>query len=576
MSKDMTKQIWKYQEGLAVLALEKIFNEHNKVHWHHTPEGMSIDPDIIIGADPNLPEIVVFVTHASAERAGEKKFWRTVQEVIEAKHLESEPKVVSVLFAGSVKPGIKEAYKTLFDGVYHLEDTVEGDEISSYLIDLVNESPAAREDTCKNLLASNVSKGNFPHWEAFENNIEKLIQNSHGSFHSIMVSPNFQAKGRIPQYKPTSLRRSLAILLSFPEDVRNNLEKCDVLTEAPKHAILLGWLCQTINGYRIADEMLKQFLNTTRAETIQYLIEYTESNLKQYNQYIKSIQNIEVLDICGEWILEHFRGLCTTEGMSSAMNSIYSDVHKPLANKIPSNKAPEFHWLFQLVMTVLRTETQRRDGYGYSALAKDIGYATSGHGQIQLQIVPFLQLKKPLPPELHSAVADVFSQHLMRIGYKGINHLLTQSLFGFATHIFNYQMIGYRFLNPIEWLLCKALGENGFDFQWPVDHISFISSDVVGRTTSTGNMISILDGRIWVKCQSAYNGRIDKRKELCGRVGAMKLVYTETELKQKRFYLVIDGDFNELDLSLLAKAGWDGIYYYHEISKLIEDVKLWL
>ena len=91
----------------------------------------------------------------------------------------------------------------------------------------------------------------------------------------------------------------------------------------------------------------------------------------------------------------------------------------------------------------------------------------------------------------------------------------------------------------------------------------------MGTTTSTGNMISVDDGRIWIKCQSAYAGKIDKRKELCGRIGAMKLCYTPEELDQKKFYLVIDGFFDDQDLALLDQAGWDGIFYYDEMDDLM-------
>ena len=45
---DSRKQIWKFQEGAVVLALRECCGE-SKVHWDHTPEGMSIDPDVVVG-----------------------------------------------------------------------------------------------------------------------------------------------------------------------------------------------------------------------------------------------------------------------------------------------------------------------------------------------------------------------------------------------------------------------------------------------------------------------------------------------------------------------------------------------
>jgi len=85
-------------------------------------------------------------------------------------------------------------------------------------------------------------------------------------------------------------------------------------------------------------------------------------------------------------------------------------------------------------------------------------------------------------------------------------------------------------------------------------------------------MISVDRGRVWIKCQSAYAGKIDKRKELCGRIGAMKLCYSPMELGQKKFFLVIDGFFDDQDLALLDQAGWDGIFYPDEMDELIRAI----
>src|SRR5262245_12199253 len=113
---DVRKQAWKFQEAALILALRQVIRVQANVYWHHTPKSMSIEPDAVVGNNPDLPELVAFVTHASAERAGEKKFWRTVAEVIEAKRLlRSHPKLLSVLFPGNVKRALKVAYERLFD-----------------------------------------------------------------------------------------------------------------------------------------------------------------------------------------------------------------------------------------------------------------------------------------------------------------------------------------------------------------------------------------------------------------------------------------------------------------------------
>ena len=121
--------------------------------------------------------------------------------------------------------------------------------------------------------------------------------------------------------------------------------------------------------------------------------------------------------------------------------------------------------------------------------------------------------------------------------------------------------------------MCDRLESEGFSFDTSARHPSFLSESGRGTTTSTGNIISVNGGQCWIKCQSAYDGRIDKRKELCGRIGAMKLCYTPDELARRKFYLVIDGFFDDSDLVLLDRAGWDGIFYFDELDKLIESIE---
>ena len=107
----------------------------------------------------------------------------------------------------------------------------------------------------------------------------------------------------------------------------------------------------------------------------------------------------------------------------------------------------------------------------------------------------------------------------------------------------------------------------------PANHDSFLSTSEDAVPSRIENLIKVDDGRVWIKCQSAYDGRIDKRKELCGRVGAMKLCYSVKELSKRRFRLVIDGSFDDEDLRLFVQAGWDGVYYFYELDELVAAVR---
>jgi hypothetical protein len=223
-------------------------------------------------------------------------------------------------------------------------------------------------------------------------------------------------------------------------------------------------------------------------------------------------------------------------------------------------------------MIALRTETGGKDAYGYSVLGRETGHnEISAHPGIA--VAPFLQRRKRLAPAIARDVSKVFAGHLQRLGKARTKELLQESVRGLCEAIFNFQMVGYRLYNPVDWLVCRELLNAGHKVVFPASHDSFLSLKGKGNATATANLISVDNGKYWIKCQSAYDGRIDKRKELCGRIGAMKLCYSATELKTKRFYLVIDGFFNVEDIRLFGGAGWDGVFYYDELDILEKTIR---
>jgi hypothetical protein len=573
-SNDVSKHVWKFQEGSVVLALQSILSNKRHIHWHFTPFGMSIDPDIVIGDNPDSPAAVIFVTHASAERASEKKMWRTISEVLEAKRLKSSPKVFSILFSGSIKLNILEAYKSLFDAVYHLEESGAGNEITKYLNDQARTHIGLEETVCLKVLEKDISTEAFPYWHEYLKEIEILLAQKKGDFHDVMTSKAYSRYIRAPKARKTYFRRYISALLSFPSKTQHEIITGAQPSNLPEHANIFRWGTKTIAGNKIIDEGLIDFVKTTSTDDIIYLLKYAENNLDQLMKYVGDLNNISVMIQCGDWLLDNFELLSTREGMEASIESVFNNPGELLSHRVQREKVPTYHWLVQLIMILLRTETGRKDGYGYSVMAKEMGYTTSGHRLAQpgLVLAPFIQLQKSIPKELLNNMAKIFSGHMSRLGVKKISSLLKHSTETFCNHVYRYQIGTYRYLNPIEWLVCRSFDENGIEYCWPTDHKSFISPDVSGRTSSTGNMIVAFDNRIWVKCQSAYDGKTDKRKELCGRIGAMKLSYSADKIKGLSFFLVVDGEFNDTDLQLLSEAGWDGIYYYDEVDLLLKDI----
>lgn len=294
--------------------------------------------------------------------------------------------------------------------------------------------------------------------------------------------------------------------------------------------------------------------------------------LPSFRQYATTLGAIGEIKYCSEWIEKNYAQLTTQQGMSKALQGIFLDPASPIAALKGSPTLLSDHWLFRSMMALLREETGRADGYGYAGLSADTGIVDGITGGY-ISVADFGSRKAPLSPQLLQAISTAFSKHLVRIGAKTASKLMVSSVRGQAEAIFNFQMMNYRYFNPIDWLVSDALNKAQLGHELPANHDSFLSASKDAVASRTGNLINVDGGRVWIKCQSAYDGRIDKRKELCGRVGAMKLCYSAKELSKRRFLLVIDGSFDDEDLRLFVQAGWDGVYYFDELDDLVAAVR---
>lgn len=566
---DTRKQVWKFQEGAVVLAVREAVGSAAHVHWHHTPKGMSIDPDVLVGKNPDRPETVVFVTHASAEMAGQKKFWRTIAEIIEAKRLKSHPLLVSVLFPGNVKEALKDVYTRAFEACVHLDDAPYGKQFTS-LIDKMTEAHGTKsEDDCIKHLSKHLGDAACGWWRDFVADIKKALKKPHGAQHLLMCSASFSHREHLPKARSTTLRRSICKLFTLPEAVRNAVLDGKSVDTVPQHALLLGWFQEGIDGCELSDSELYQFCKTNPPNVARCLCDHAKETQQTFLEYSESLIAISEARERNEWILENFQTLATASGMINALSQVFANPKK-LPGAREESLSTGHHWLFQTVISVLRAETGRKDGYGYSELDRDTGgqHKLSGVGQA-VAISAFTQCKKALPAPVLSSIASAFARHFVRLGRVELGKVLVQAITGQCEAIFNFQMMNYRFFNPVDWLVNLRLKAEGFPFFWPATHESFLNTSDGEIASSTGNLICVGQEQVWIKCQSAYDGKIDKRKELCGRVGAMKLCYTAKELEKVRFYLVLDGFFEDSDLSLLGDAGWDGVFYYDQLDLLI-------
>ena len=574
---DVRKQVWKFQEGAVVLALLASGIKRKNVSWHQgkTPTGMSIEPDVIV-EQKGRPVLVVFVTHASAERAGEKKFWRGVAEVVEAKRLPSHPRIVNVVFSGETKENLSLLNERLYDGCVHLKNAGYGRELTDTLHSLAEEHGASSANDCLEILENAVKRKIVRGFNAFKRDIAQAVVGPLGQFHKNLCSSAFSSKARTTIAQRTSYRRGLIKLFTLPSETREALYSRKTAKNVPEHALALGWFVKTIAGALLDDEDISWVLRFVTLDEANRVHRHADKMLPAFVQYSQTLNEIGVLWLANKWIIENYGSLATAHGMWKALDQVFKSPRKALEPLGLRGQRVGNHWLLASIISMLRTETGRADGYGYSKLGQEAGRRKELNAFAGTIMAPYLQLRADIDVGLRKDIATVLAGHLNRLGEGRCAALLVESVDTTLKSVFNYQLSGYRHFNPIEWELIRLLADQKRQFDWPASHKSFLANESSGISSSTGNLISVANGRAFIKCQSAYDGRIDKRKELCGRVGAMKLAYTARQLKNLRFFLVADGYFDQKDIDLLLTAGWDGVYYPNQCDVLIADLAKFL
>jgi hypothetical protein len=84
----------KAYEALVYLVLCELIGEkklRGPVNWNVKPHGMSIERDFTAGDDPHCPDTILLLNHSGSSKESEKKMWRNLGELVEAKTILALP-----------------------------------------------------------------------------------------------------------------------------------------------------------------------------------------------------------------------------------------------------------------------------------------------------------------------------------------------------------------------------------------------------------------------------------------------------------------------------------------------------
>lgn len=575
-------------EAIMHRALEKAVKQQGvvgQVFHNKKPSGMSVTPDLTVGQDSSDPEHVVLVTASGAEHNSHMKFMRNVGEIFEAKvQLPREAKVHSTYALSEQKEKVRNLMDLLTDSSIHIDDDGPTAYLSQWLDIPVTVNVKDRDarlafvdnalltdsrfqtafDALVKTLRLSLGKTNtdlVPLWTLMREDYQQALN-------SLDTNP-------LPQPRQTFVRRGIGKLMVLDKDTRkavyDSLKTGDVIKgDVPAYALQLGFLQRTLGGTRLQDDEIRNVIELLGPEQCEKLI---SSASRAMWIWINPLRNLQRLTAHVDFVRDHYDQVTDPTGLKQILQDTYTD-----PAKLSGEASDEKVWPYEIMVSLLKAHSGKKQGYGLAQLAKDVGKTAFGPtgSQVRFVIPPFIQRQKPLSDEqltaLATGLAKRFGDTVPRDEINGLKDAVVEAV---IKENLEDRLIPYRNFEPLVNLLKQAAAVSGVTLGQKENYTGWISEYAdSGKAVATTPFIRFGDTLVhWKSASDAGKGH--KVKELSARARIIKYQYdpeTATFSRRpeaQRLVLIIDGTFDAKDLRVLRLAGWDEIVYPDEISKIL-------
>lgn len=394
-------------EAIAKVATELALTRLRKaeaVFWEESPADSVVKPDLTTGVSKDQPSNVILVNASDSTKESEKKFWRNVGEIFDAKaRLSPRPTVIGLFFRSEIKPELIRLTATLCDTTHHVDQNADyGKSISIWLEANHNEAPTskiAKEGFVRSALSHGARSYNL----AFAAGVDKLsidlansLYRSRDELNSLwdLITADFVKRRPLPARKArqTLLRRGLARWLVFTDADRAGIlaahlsNKPVQSAQTPSYAISLGMLHKRIGGaYIPTDEAaLGDMVSTTGYDLragANFFLAAAGGNSDDAIQAIsvalsdvpdemgRAAEHLRVLqDHVGNWHLyvkQHWEELRTPEGCFDALMKCRVD--PTMGGEVVAHNDGRV-WIYDHLVAILRSNTNKNNNFGYGTM----------------------------------------------------------------------------------------------------------------------------------------------------------------------------------------------------------------
>jgi hypothetical protein len=582
-----------YEALLHIALSELVANKKlaGPLHWNITPKGMSIEPDFLTGKDENQPDTFLLVTYSGSAKESEKKMWRNLGELVEAKTvLDKMPRVYALTF-GSIKNELEPIQQHAFDHFVWVrgESHSWADDLDCFISTCVAGFPKGKEaqiifinDALK--VADSKEKHAF---RALKLLLESMYKIRSEALDRMWSNHRSRTVPAAPSARNTYLRRGTSKARIF-----ENLDDAYWLYKGkpidslkfPRYIYDLGLANSiTLRGKGFAKPTDEEIGNAVKLLEIGVFKSVTKKlQSEKVTEYLNSLRNLDRYGAIAEYVSKEFHNLSNPKKLAEVIRKLHRDpggVNLP--GETPTSWPPNSVWILPFLFDLVRSHGNSGN-YGISQLGRDVvqaGYGSPSDINSANQFGGGFGLsawidRKPesgFREDLIDGVAFVFARYISEIGLTSARSAMLGIKDSAAKTLIETKLVTYKTYEPLYELL---------KIQNPKVKKVAVSSCFGERASSRGRAghtsLAVIEKTL-VNWQSAHGSHTnDKKKELCGRAIGLRYHWNGKTFVRRpgveKMILVLDGTWKQADLNALLRAGWDEIYYPDEMDQLAKAI----
>jgi len=559
----------KAYEAIVYLALKELVDAgeiQGPLNWNVKPAGMSIDPDFTFGDDPNQPRALLLVSHCGSAKNSDMKSWRNLGELGEAKTVLPTVPVVFCLTFGLFKEELTSLQAAAFDGFEYVRLADE----PAYLVREIAQLAAIKK--IQSLVTAGECTVGRPALNYIKKKLVHLLSQRNVPMDHLWIE---HAKRPTPQSRaplPSSVRRGTAKLLVVPTwEMACKLFVKKQAIEGPAGLSVLG-ITRTMGGKLLAqDPEVKQLFESISLETLKALFEkdWGESVARM----VELLRNPDRNSAVADYFRSHKAQLRDRRHLFSLLSGGYRRVGDKIGLKVEDG-----NWLFDFYLSVIKSLKGGKNSYGYAQITKDIvdndgfGVGLSEESK-KLLLSPWGNLSEwstgdiELDDDIIQSIAAALVSHAT--ASSDWEKTIDDAMQIYLSTYLEAKLASHRSLDPVGTLVIKELG--GEKKRIPTCFAERIGTNRSGRTECLRVQNTLVK---WQSCTDS--GRDHKKKELCGRAVGLRYHWSGqafvTRPGVKKMFLVLDGTWQQSDIDVLLRAGWDDVFYPDEMGRLTKAI----